>query len=213
MFGLSLRVSASARKAVERRCGDACEVCGLEWPWLLYLFPIDDQAPKTAANLIALCVTCSSGRAGPFAPLLVEPSLRDRLRRANNRRTGATPLTAARRRKLIEVRGGRCQVCSVNGSERQLEVHHRLGVLQGGDDSDDNLMVLCFACHHHLRPCATGCGGWAKLPAKLCRHCETRRRLEARYAGQSWAQIKSHLPALARSWPAGYEPRGERGNG
>ena len=170
-----LRLSPGARAAVARRCGGACEACGLEWPWLLYVFRVDPAGPDGAANLLVLCTRCSQGRAGPFRPLLGEPSVRERLRAANNRRTGAAKLTAARRRRLIAARGGRCQVCGVPGSERQLDVHHRRGIFAGGDDAEENLMVLCFACHHHLRPCEAGCGRWAKLPARLCRRCQTER--------------------------------------
>ena len=69
-------------------------------------------------------------------------------------------------------------MCGVAGAERRLEIHHRTAVLRGGDDSDANLLVLCFACHHHVQPCATGCGRWAKKPALLCRQCRTTRDLE-----------------------------------
>jgi len=82
-----------------------------------------------------------------------------------------------------------------------------LGIFRGGDDSEENLRVLCFACHHHLQPCATGCGLWAKKPRRLCRHCATRSQLEARYPEAGWEEIKARLPSLARAWPAGYEPR------
>jgi hypothetical protein len=202
-----LRVTAGARTAALRRCGGTCEACGLEWPWLLYLFRRDATAPATAANLQVLCSACSGGRAGTFAPLVTKPPLRERLRVANNRRTGAAKLTPARRRRLIAERGSRCEICGAPGTERQLDVHHRLGLLQGGDDNPANLMVLCFACHHHLQPCSTGCGRWAKKPASLCRHCETRRRLHNLYPTWSWDEIKARLPALERSWPPGYEPR------
>lgn len=111
-------------------------------------------------------------------PLVGERPLRERMRDANNRRTGAVKLTPARRRKLIQSRGGCCEICGVPGSERQLEVHHRIAVLRGGDDSERNLLVLCFACHHHVQPCAAGCGRWAKKPARLCRQCRTREDLE-----------------------------------
>src|SRR5579872_4576125 len=165
----ALRVSHGARSAVLRRCQGRCESCGLEWPWELYLFPVVPAEAPAARNLLALCLACSAGRVGTFAPLLATPTLRDRLRARNNARTGATKLTAARRRKLIEARGARCVRCGIPGTERQLEVHHRLGVFRGGDDSEANLEVLCFACHHHVRPCAGGCGRWAKVPATLCR--------------------------------------------
>lgn len=174
----TLRVSAGARAAVLRRCGGSCEACGLEWPWLVYLFLCDAGRPAATANLVALCGPCSEGREGAFAPLLSQPSLRERLRAANNRRTGAPKLTAARRRRLIADRGGACEACGISGAERQLDVHHRTGIFRGGDDAEENLMVLCFVCHHHLRPCAAGCGSWAKRPAQLCRRCQTQRLLE-----------------------------------
>jgi len=203
---IQLRVSSSARAAVLRRCGGACEACGLEWPWILYLFRIDETGPAAGANLRVLCGPCSSGLAGAFAPLLSRPSLRERLREANNRRSGTAKLTPARRRQLIAARGGRCQDCGASGSERQLDVHHRLGIVQGGDDGEDNLLVLCFACHHDLQPCNSGCGGWAKRTAALCRHCQTRRRLEDLLPSATWDEIKARFPGLVRSWRPGYEP-------
>lgn len=174
-----LRVSGGARAVVQRRCAGACESCGLEWPWILYLFRIDETGSNRAANLCAVCSACSNGRGGAFAPLLSQPSLRERLRAANNRRSGAAKLTPAKRRRLIADRGGQCEICGVPGSERQLDVHHRTGILRGGDDSPDNLLVLCFACHHHLQPCAAGCGRWARKPATICRRCQLRLQLDA----------------------------------
>ena len=195
--GSGLRVTAGARAVVLQRCGGACERCGLEWPWALYLFQVDAGRPAGAANLVAYCGACSADQAGVFAPLITERSLRDRMRDANNRRTGAVRLTSARRRRLISSRGGRCEICGVDKTDRQLDVHHVLGVLQGGDDSEANLMVLCFACHHHLQPCAAGCGGWARKPATVCTRCRLRRRLEEVYAGMSWEEIKAQHPGLA----------------
>jgi hypothetical protein len=205
--GARLHVTSGARTVVLRRSRGACESCGLEWPWLLYLVRFDEGGTARSSNLLALCGPCSAGRAGLFAPLLSHPSLRERLREANNRRSGASKLTPARRRRLIAARGGQCEICGVPGSERQLEVHHRLGIIRGGDDSEDNLLVLCFACHHHLQPCATGCGRWAKKPAPACRRCEMRRRLEDLYPELSWEQIKARHRSLVQSWPPGYEPR------
>lgn len=204
-----LPVGGGARAAALRRSGGVCERCGLDWPWLLYLVLADDSKPAHATNLRVLCGPCSTSEAGPFAPLVTERSLRERIRESNNRRTGAARLTAARRRKLIESRGGCCEICGVLGAERQLEVHHRVAVLRGGDDSKANLLVLCFACHHQVQPCATGCGRWTKKPAKVCRYCRTRAELERLYPAQSWEQIKTRLPTLVASWPPGYEPRSE----
>ena len=45
--------------------------------------------------------------------------------------------------------GWRCQCC---GTRSNLEVHHKEFRSQGGDDSEENLITLCFACHsllHH----------------------------------------------------------------
>jgi hypothetical protein len=174
----SLRVNGGARARAARRSGGACESCGLEWPWTLYLFVRDPARPAIASNLEVLCGPCSAWREGPFAALMSRPTLRDRMRDRNNRRTGAVKLTAARRKRLIEARGSACEICGAPGSERQLDVHHRLGVLRGGSDDEANLLVLCFVCHHQLQPCANGCGRWARKPNRICRQCLTRRRLE-----------------------------------
>ena len=175
--GDRLHVSGGARAAVLKRCRGACEQCGLEWPWALYLFQVDQAGLAASSNLLALCGACTDDRAGPFAPLLSAPTLRERMRAANNRRSGTVPLTAARRRKLIADRGGCCEICGISGAERQLDVHHRLGIIRGGDDSEANLLVLCFACHHHLQPCSAGCGRWARKPASVCRRCQDQSRL------------------------------------
>jgi hypothetical protein len=176
-----LVVGGGARRVVLRRSGGACERCGLEWPWNLYVFLVDESGPARATNLRVLCLTCSQGEAGRFATLLPDLTLRERLRTANNMRTGAVKLTPARRLRLIAARGRCCEICGVPGSERQLQVHHRRPILRGGDDSDENLLVLCFACHHHLQPCANGCGRWTKKPSTVCRHCRTEQRLDELY--------------------------------
>lgn len=176
-----LVVGGGARALAMRRCGGACESCGLEWPWALYLFRRDPAHGSSASNLRVLCMRCADDLEAPFAPLLPEQSYRERMRSRNNRRTGAIKLTPARRTRLIAARGGACEICGVPGSERQLQVHHRIAVLRGGDDSEENLLVLCFACHHQLQPCSTGCGRWTKKPNTICRHCWTQHRLEELY--------------------------------
>jgi hypothetical protein len=190
-----------------KRCRGACEQCGLEWPWILYLFRIDEARAAAAANLRVLCGPCSSGQRAAFAPLLGRRTTRQRRLHANNSRSGACRLTPARRRQLIADRGGRCQSCGTLGSERRLDVHHVLAVARGGDDADDNLLVLCFACHHDLHPCPSRCGRWASKSAALCRHCETRRLLQDLYPTATWDEIKARVPGLIESWPPGYEPR------
>jgi len=177
MFG-GLRLAPSVRGALERRCAGACESCGLEWPWALYVFRLADSERSTVANLIVLCGNCSAGREGEFSPLIGTRSPRDRVLGANNRRAGVMPLTDSRRRALITARGGACEVCRASAGERALEVHHRLAVLRGGDDREENLQVLCFACHHHLQTCATGCGAWASKRFGICRKCQLRMYFE-----------------------------------
>jgi ATP-dependent DNA helicase RecQ len=47
--------------------------------------------------------------------------------------------------------GWRCQSC---GAMSNLEVHHKQFRSQSGDDSEENLITLCVACHncvHSLR--------------------------------------------------------------
>lgn len=190
MFG-GLPLAPSVRRSVARRSAGACEACGLDWPWALYVFLVDEAGATRAENLTVLCGACSVDRAGPFAMLVGERTIRAIRLTANNRRAAATPMTAGRRRKLIAARGGGCEACGIPGSERALHVHHKVPVLQGGDDGESNLMVLCFACHHHVQPCTAGCGGWAKKPRAVCRNCATRRSLEELLPDLSWEEIKA----------------------
>ncbi len=90
MFG-GLRLSPSVRIALERRCRGACERCGLEWRWALYVFRVDESARCTAANVIVLCGSCSAENSGDFAPFVGTRSTRDRMLTANNRRAGVEP--------------------------------------------------------------------------------------------------------------------------
>lgn len=205
MFG-RLRLAPSVRVALERRCSGACESCGLEWRWVLYVFRIDSSAPCTAANLIVQCGTCSAGDDRQWTALVGRRTTRDRMLTASNRRSGAQPLTASRRRALIASRGGACEICGASATERLLQVHHRLAVLQGGDDSEQNLQVLCFACHHHLQPCATGCGAWANKRFGVCHNCQMRRSLERLMPGATWDEIKARFPGFVQQWKSGYEP-------
>jgi 5-methylcytosine-specific restriction endonuclease McrA len=49
-------------------------------------------------------------------------------------------------RQLVLRRDGwRCQSC---GTMSSLEVHHNHFRSQSGDDSEENLITLCTACHH-----------------------------------------------------------------
>ena len=62
------------------------------------------------------------------------------------------PASCDRLRKQVLRRDGwRCQYC---GAMSNLEVHHRQFRSQGGDDSEENLITLCSACHNgmHSKP-------------------------------------------------------------
>jgi hypothetical protein len=167
---------------------------------------IDEGAPCSAANLIVLCGTCSAADDRQWTPLVGSRSTRDRMLTASNRRSGVEPLTASRRRALIAARGGACEICGASAAERVLQVHHKLAVLRGGDDSELNLQVLCFACHHQLRPCATGCGAWAGKRFGVCHNCQMRHSLERLIPDATWDEIKARFPSFVQQWKPGYEP-------
>lgn len=48
------------------------------------------------------------------------------------------------RRRLISKFGEKCAVC---GHEGYVELHHIKAAVDGGDCSDDNLVLLCYPCH------------------------------------------------------------------
>ena len=48
------------------------------------------------------------------------------------------------RQQVLHRDGWRCQCC---GTRLNLEVHHKQFRSQGGDDSEQNLITLCAACH------------------------------------------------------------------
>ena len=68
---------------------------------------------------------------GPnLAPLRLDPISYERLRRQVLRRDG-----------------WRCQMC---GTMSNLEVHHKEFRSHSGDDSEENLITLCAACHYEI---------------------------------------------------------------
>ena len=58
------------------------------------------------------------------------------------------------RNQVLRRDGWRCQSC---GTMSNLEVHHKEFRSQAGDDSEQNLITLCSACHASVhegrRPC------------------------------------------------------------
>jgi 5-methylcytosine-specific restriction endonuclease McrA len=54
------------------------------------------------------------------------------------------------RQDILRRDGWRCQSC---GTMSNLEIHHQEFRSHSGDDSEDNLITLCTACHdeiHHI---------------------------------------------------------------
>jgi len=51
------------------------------------------------------------------------------------------------RNQVLRRDGWRCQSC---GTMSNLEVHHKEFRSQAGDDSEENLITLCSACHASL---------------------------------------------------------------
>ena len=51
------------------------------------------------------------------------------------------------RRQVLRRDGWKCQCC---GSRSNLEIHHKEFRSQGGNDSEENLITLCGACHSLL---------------------------------------------------------------
>ena len=51
------------------------------------------------------------------------------------------------RQQVLRRDGWRCQLC---GTMSNLEVHHREFRSRSGDDSEANLITLCFACHTYV---------------------------------------------------------------
>ena len=51
------------------------------------------------------------------------------------------------RQEILRRDGWRCQAC---GGLRNLEVHHNQFRSHAGDDSEENLIILCSGCHQNL---------------------------------------------------------------
>jgi 5-methylcytosine-specific restriction endonuclease McrA len=65
--------------------------------------------------------------------------------RPKNPRLRLTPtLYEHLHQQVLRRDGWRCQSC---GTMSNLEVHHKEFRSQSGDDSDENLITLCVACH------------------------------------------------------------------
>ena len=54
------------------------------------------------------------------------------------------------RQQILRRDSWRCQSC---GTMSNLEVHHKEFRSQSGDDSEENLITLCAACHPRIHRC------------------------------------------------------------
>lgn len=54
-----------------------------------------------------------------------------------------------KRKEVIDVLGGKCEVCSFS-NKNILEIHHILPISKGGDNNWNNLSVLCPNCHRSI---------------------------------------------------------------
>jgi hypothetical protein len=92
------------------------------------------------------------------------------------------------RRKPIDGEKIACEICN---SRNNLEWHHIKAWSEGGDDSPDNLQVLCHCCHldlHQGRNDFRRAGQWGGLVSAYIREqtigrdafCETMRKLAQR---------------------------------
>ena len=67
------------------------------------------------------------------------------------------------RRRLLDVRGWRCERCAGAG---KLELHHKIPLEHGGQAfGKSNVEVLCRSCHieHHRPDAGPGVAAWKKL--------------------------------------------------
>ena len=60
---------------------------------------------------------------------------------------GASKLTKAKRRRVLDRDGHRCRCCK---SRQNLQIHHVRFVSQGGATRPDNLLALCSYCHSRI---------------------------------------------------------------
>lgn len=51
------------------------------------------------------------------------------------------------RLRLMERAGNRCEMCGRGCVGEALSPHHKKHRSQGGKDTDDNLIMVCLACH------------------------------------------------------------------
>ncbi len=66
------------------------------------------------------------------------------------------------RKRIIRKRGKRCEEC---GHESYVELHHKTAFVDGGDHGEQNIVLLCDACHrkaHGYKERKPGVAKWAE---------------------------------------------------
>jgi 5-methylcytosine-specific restriction endonuclease McrA len=51
------------------------------------------------------------------------------------------------RKRLLEERGAKCEICGYKQTNNDLELHHKIPVRANGTLDDDNCIILCHVCH------------------------------------------------------------------
>ena len=97
--------------------------------------PVEPEPPSTTSSPVTRYPTVeayfSAGNPNPLSHRLGQPNYQRNV-------------SSHRRKAIIERDGGCCLVC---GSKVQLEVDHRIALMNGGDNSNENLGTLCDSCH------------------------------------------------------------------
>ena len=81
---------------------------------------------------------------------------------------GAAKITSATRKQLHRRSLGMCEVRAVGCDGPASQAHHILRASQGGRGDLENLLHVCFRCHHHihLNPDEAFRNGWLKRGVK-----------------------------------------------
>lgn len=85
---------------------------------------------------------------GPFARVkyLCYDCARARGKEKEKRIQEGTRLT----KKLIEKRGRSCEQCGRACGKGELHGHHKIQLADGGENTEENIILLCKDCHRQL---------------------------------------------------------------
>lgn len=143
-----------------RKPNTSCDICGT----LFYKRPSSKKQSKgnycskacygKACRKPVKCVQCGTEiLAGKHAKTCSPKCYKEYSNSPNRKHSLGRPKkplnslsTRSVKRRVLEERGGKCEVCGYNKTP-VLEVHHILEKSKGGTDNPDNLIVLCRNCH------------------------------------------------------------------